>query len=167
MRLSRMITRIGIVILAAGLLLAGLLTTPALAQELTLPADADTVAVSPMQPDLAYAAAGATIYRSNDGGATWQETGQLASPARSLVVTSDDSPVLLAGTATAGIYRSFDGGATWQAGNDGLGMTPGAILEVNALGADPTDPRIIYAATGYRLGTSLSLIHISEPTRPY
>ena len=154
MRLSRMITRIGIVILAAGLLLAGLLTTPALAQELTLPADADTVAVSPVQPYLAYAAGGVTIYRSNDGGATWQETGQLASPARSLVVTSDDSPVLLAGTATAGIYRSFDGGATWQAGNDGLGMTPGAILEVNALGADPTDPRIIYAATGYRLGTS-------------
>lgn len=154
MRLSRTVTPIGIVILVAGLLLAGLLTTPAFAQELTLPAGADTVAVSSTQPQLAFAAAGATIYRSDDGGATWQETGQLASRPRSLVVTSGDSPILLAGTATAGILRSFDNGATWQTSNDGLGMTPGAILEVNALGADPQDSRIIYAATGYRLGTS-------------
>ena len=154
MRSSRIAPFLGIVIMAAGLLLAGVIAVPALAEELAPPAGANITAVSPAQPDLVIAAAGTTIYRSRDGGTTWQETGQLASPARSLAMTAGDSPILLAGTATAGIYRSFDGGATWQAGNEGLGVTPGAILEVNALGVDSQDPRIVYAATGYRLGTS-------------
>lgn len=154
MHTPRFITRIGIVIIAASLLLVGLGAAPAFGEALNPPAGADVVTSSPQQTEVAFAAAGTTIYRTGDGGATWQEAGQLTSPARSLVVTAGDSPLLLAGTATAGVFRSFDGGATWQAANDGLGMTPGAILEVNALGADPQDPRIVYAATGYRLGTS-------------
>lgn len=154
MRPSRMTTHIGIVIIAASLLLVGLSAAPVAAQELVPPVGADIITVSPVQSEVAFAAAGATIYRTDDGGATWQEVGQLASPVRSLTVTAGDTPTLLAGTATAGVYRSFDSGATWQAANDGLGMTPGAILEVNALGAAQQDPRIIYAATGYRLGTS-------------
>ncbi|MCB0235405.1 MAG: HEAT repeat domain-containing protein, partial [Anaerolineae bacterium] len=154
MRPANIVQRIGLGIAAASLLLIGLSAAPAGAQELTPPAAADIVAVSPSQPEVAFAAAGTMIYRTDDGGMTWQDAGQLASPARSLTVTAGDAPALLAGTATAGLFRSFDGGATWQAVNDGLGMTPGTILEVNALGADPQDPRIVYAATGYRLGTS-------------
>ena len=154
MRPANIVQRIGLGIAAASLLLIGLSAAPARAQELTPPAAADIVAVSPSQPEVAFAAAGTMIYRTDDGGMTWQDAGQLASPARSLTVTAGDAPALLAGTATAGLFRSFDGGATWQAVNDGLGMTPGTILEVNALGADPQDPRIVYAATGYRLGTS-------------
>ncbi|MEZ4770421.1 MAG: HEAT repeat domain-containing protein [Caldilineales bacterium] len=154
MRPSRIVALIGIAIAAAGLLLLGPVAVPAHAQGVTPPAGADIVAGAPGQPDLLFAAAGATIYRSRDGGVTWQEAGQLTSPARSLIVTAGETPTLLAGTATAGVYRSLDSGTTWQAGNEGLGMTPGAILEVNALGADPQDPRIVYAATGYRLGTS-------------
>ncbi len=154
MRPANIVTRIGIIIAAASLLLVSLGAVPAAAQALTPPAGADIVTVSPGQPEVAFAVAGVTIYRTDDGGATWQEAGALTSPARSLTVTAGESPALLAGTATAGVYRSFDGGATWQAANDGLGMTPGAILEVNALSADPEDPRIVYAATGYRLGTS-------------
>ena len=154
MRTSRFTTRIGIVIIAASLLLVGLGAAPAFGEALNPPAGADIIAGSPNKTEVAFAAAGTTIYRTDDGGATWQEAGTLTSPARSLVVTAGNSPLLLVGTATAGVFRSFDDGATWQAANDGLGMTPGAILEVNALGADPQDPRIVYAATGYRLGTS-------------
>lgn len=153
MRLSKLTTPIGILIIAASLLVSVGAAT-AFAQELTPPAGADIVAVFPGQPEVAFAAADTTIYRTEDGGATWQETGQVASPTRSLAVTAGETPALLVGTATAGVWRSFDDGATWQAANDGLGMTPGAILEVNALGADPQDPRIVYAATGYRLGTT-------------
>lgn len=81
MRLSRTTTRIGIVALAASLLLAS--WSAIFAQELIPPAGADLAAVSPAQPEIAFAAAGAVVFRSEDGGATWQAASQLASPARS------------------------------------------------------------------------------------
>lgn len=128
--------------------------TAALGQGANPPAGAEIVAWSPATPAHGLAAAGATIYRTTDGGATWQEAGQLPNPVRSLTLTAGQDGIALAGAAASGIYRSFDDGASWQAVNDGVGLMPGVIVEVNALGADPQDPNIIYAATGYQLGST-------------
>ena len=63
---------------------------------------------------------------------------------------------LYAGTQGGGVFKSTNGGANWQAVNAGLNSTA-----VYALAIDPATPSTLYA------GTYLSLIHISEPTRPY
>ena len=127
----------------------------ALAQDgqVTPPPNARTVACAPAEAVSCYAATAGILLHSSDG-VTWQEAGQLPGVVRSLAVTAGESPALVAGTASNGIYRSFDGGASWQAVNLGVGLAPGTVLVVNALAADPADARIVYAATGYHLGTS-------------
>lgn len=145
---------IGIGLLAASLWMAALGAAPVFGQEIAPPSTGALVAVSPTHPAAALAAVDATVLRTVDGGATWQVAGELPSPVRSLAVTAGEEAVVVAGVATSGIYRSFDGGETWQAVNEGVGLMPGVIVEVNALGVDPQDPRIVYAATGYQLGTS-------------
>ena len=54
-----------------------------------------------------------------------------------------DPAVLYAGTPAGGLWRSADSGATWNALYDDL-----ASLGVSGVAVDPTDPDVIYVATG-------------------
>lgn len=118
-----------------------------------LPADALVVA-SPADASILYAATGDVLYRSADAGQTWAEVASLPGTASVLLPANHSVELLYAGTLYDGIYRSIDGGESWQALNDGLGLLPGTMLDVSALALDPADDGLLYAATGYWLGST-------------
>lgn len=120
-------------------------------------ADVMTVMVT---SDAVYAGTTAGVWKSGDGGATWsQGTGLSTSGAfryffgiAALAVDPGNSSVLYAGDSglmtSGGVYSSTDSGSSWtQAGGTLTG-------DISALAADPSDPRMVYAATAvglYRL----------------
>lgn len=112
------------------------------------------MATSPADPASAYAAAGQTFYASRDGGATWRAIGTLPSGVTALQPANWDAALVYVGTQSSGVFRSYNGGQSWQGVSDGLGLLPGTILEVRALALDDKDDRIVYAATGFWLGTT-------------
>jgi photosystem II stability/assembly factor-like uncharacterized protein len=113
-----------------------------------------TLAVSPDDPLTLYVATMAGIFRSQDGGDTWQNLESLEAitplyPEERFppifVVTTDpfDSGIVYAGSPRGGVFRSKDSGDSWeQAGN---GMDPNeSIYDILP---DPNRPGILYAST--------------------
>lgn len=73
----------------------------------------NALALDPRTSDVVYAAKGAVVYRSTDGGATWVAgTFTLGSVISSLTVDSMNPNTLYAGT-DQGVFRSTDAGAHW------------------------------------------------------
>jgi len=126
----------------------------ATADSTVLPADARLVQASPADPQVVYAVAGTQVFRSDDKGWTWELAGETPSRIKSLALARQDVNRLYVGTESAGLWRSLDGGRTWYESNKGLGVGPGAVMEVTAITVDPEDDAILYAATGVWLGTS-------------
>jgi photosystem II stability/assembly factor-like uncharacterized protein len=95
------------------------------------------LAVDPDDPDLLYAATLAGIWRSGDGGTSWdrisdQGRGKLAALGRQTLLASD-----------CGMSRSTDGGQTWRqviACNDAAGHRRNPL----SLWVDPRDPAVAY-----------------------
>src|SRR6185503_8416929 len=124
-----------------------------------------------------YATAGTRIFRSTNGGVSWEERPPLASPA-SLRVDPLDSNRLYLFNGTEGL-RSTDGGASWSSflfpaptrdlvvaavtpqllfaatfdgvmvsSNDGANWSPAGLADATlALAIDPHDADIVYAGT--------------------
>jgi hypothetical protein len=75
----------------------------------------------------------ATLYRTNDGGATWQAVGSLASGCQFAFADQSHGwctvhPGLNSEPLGASFYRTSDGGTTWQnVGNEGFGATCGEV----------------------------------------
>ncbi|RDS80748.1 hypothetical protein DWU98_12370 [Dyella monticola] len=119
------------------------------------------MAVAPSNPNVIYAgsgqvaarydvAAGNGMYRSSDGGKTWQHIGLTASKhIGRIVVDPHDANTLLVGVLghyfgpnkERGVYRSTDGGKTWT-----QTLSIDADTGVVDLAADPSNPNIVYAA---------------------
>lgn len=94
---------------------------------------------------LYLAGEGNRLWRSDDGGLTWQASAPLPAGAAILAVAlSPDGARLLAGADGAGLFRSDDGGNTWQAAQD----IPETF--VAGLWFDPSGNGVAYART--RLG---------------
>ena len=124
------------------------------------------LAIDPSNPQVVWAGTGEAnsssfsfigngIYKSTDGGATWQHKGleQSAYFGRVVVDYSNGNRVFAAATgtlftpnATRGVYRTTDGGNTWE-----------RVLYVNDscaaidLVQHPTNPDILYAAMWERM----------------
>ncbi len=144
----------GMWVLVVALMLAMAVAPAAAADTTVLPADARLVQASPADPQVVYAVAGTQVFRSEDKGWSWEQVGETPSRIKSLALARHDSQRLYAGTESAGLWRSLDGGRTWYESNTGLGVGPGAVMEVTAITVDPEDDAILYAATGVWLGTS-------------
>jgi HEAT repeat protein len=119
-----------------------------------IPAAVVQFAVAPAQSDVIYARTREAIFRSLDAGQRWVRLADLPDIPSTLAVGRQTADLLYLGTKTGGLYRSQDGGHTWQRASTDLGMLPGTILEVTALAVAPQDDRMVYAATGYWLGTT-------------
>jgi photosystem II stability/assembly factor-like uncharacterized protein len=84
------------------------------------------------------------LYKSTDGGWTWQPTGTgLPRGVASLAVNPVVPTTLYAATflPDAGLHKSTDGGASWSA----TGLTPEQGAPVTALAIDPRNPETVYA----------------------
>lgn len=119
------------------------------------------IAVAPSDPNVIYAgsgqvaarydvAAGNGVYRSGDGGKSWQHAGLTESKhVGAILVNPHDANTLLAGVLghyfgpnkERGVYRSTDGGKTWT-----QTLFIDADTGVVDLKADPADPDTVYAA---------------------
>ncbi|MEM1452499.1 MAG: glycosyl hydrolase, partial [Planctomycetota bacterium] len=103
------------------------------------------------------------IYRSTDGGASWEARGLEASEhIGSIVVHPDDSDVvwvaaqgpLWSGGGERGVYRTDDGGATWT-----CVLSAGEYTGANEVVLDPNDPDVLYAAMHQRVRTVAALMN--------
>ncbi len=74
------------------------------------------VTLNPITPTL-YAGTGEGVYKSLDGGATWQETnqGMTANFVWAVAASPHDVEEVYASTASRGVLRSTNGGHSWQA----------------------------------------------------
>ena len=115
-----------------------------LSYRLSLERRVNSIALDPVEPDIAYMAAGASVYVTKDGGETWerQSFGLGAGFAVSLLV----DPAVRGGVFLAsnpdGVYRSDNYGRTWLPFREGMGR-----MGVNSLALDLVDKETLLAAT--------------------
>ena len=108
------------------------------------------LAAYPKQPHRVFAAvwfrevdAGGGVFRSDDGGASWQPAGLQGESVRALEFAPSDPELLVAGTRS-GVFRSLDSGRTWER------ISPAddpELRNVDSVAVDPADPQMIYAGT--------------------
>jgi len=87
--------------------------------------------------------AGGGVFRSADGGHTWNEAGLAGQAVRALAIAATDPDVLIAGTLD-GVYRSRDASKSWER------ISPEhdeELRNLDSLAVDSRDPRTIYAGT--------------------
>ncbi|MBK6760008.1 MAG: glycosyl hydrolase [Ignavibacteria bacterium] len=131
------------------------------------------ITIAPSDPNVVYVGMGETdirgnispgdgMYRTTDGGNTWQHIGlKDAQMIADIIVHPDDADVVLVSSmgnvftadAERGIFKSTDGGKNWRKVLFRNDSTGGMTLKM-----DPNNPRIVYASLwqAYRNAYSMS-----------
>ncbi|MDX6696447.1 MAG: hypothetical protein QOF02_4050 [Blastocatellia bacterium] len=97
---------------------------------------------------LIYAGTNLGVYKSADGGSSWQLTGAVRTSTapqstRAVVVDPSNPNIIYAATSGgSGLYKSTDGGNLYEVKNSGI-----SIPSVNTLVIDPSVPTTLYAGT--------------------
>jgi uncharacterized protein (TIGR03437 family) len=105
-------------------------------------ADFRQIAFDPNDANVVYACGSLTVFKSSDGGATWQATGRVGTTGSltALLLPPNQPNTLLVGTTT-GLYRSTDGGASYEQ------LSPAFAQSIRCLLLDPLTPTTFYAGT--------------------
>ena len=103
--------------------------------------------------NLAFVRTAHKLYRAENGGLSWVSVDNLSSMPTALAITDGQPATVYVGTTDRGLVKSTDG-QTWTTANAGLGLTPGARLQVDALAADPAQANVLYVATSYLYGST-------------
>ena len=121
---------------------------------------AHDLVIDPADPDTVYLVLSGGVFRSRDGGITWEPRVEglpfdSSSGGRDttyyveeLLVDPEEPEILYAAIGRfegvlGGVYRSTDAGASWAPAHEGLPLP----LKVYDLAFDPSDSRSLYAAT--------------------
>lgn len=104
------------------------------------------LALHPTNPRIIYVATNESIYKTRDGGSTWERMATDLSSYRvlSLAIDPKHPATIYAGTMMDAVYKSPDGGQHWMPYNAGLKEH---ISVVNQFVFDPRDSETLYAAT--------------------
>jgi photosystem II stability/assembly factor-like uncharacterized protein len=112
------------------------------------PDELSSVAVDPVTPSTLYAGSFfGEVYKSTDGGASWQATsaafgGSSGNQVNALAIDPANPKTLYAGTLGSGVFKSTDSGASWSA-------LPGSPMEIalssGGLVLDPRAPGTLFA----------------------
>jgi photosystem II stability/assembly factor-like uncharacterized protein len=96
--------------------------------------------MDPSNPEVLYASAAFSMYKTIDGGASWFPTG---GSGVSLIIDPNNPNTLYAGLSpSGGVTKSVDGGETFSPASNGMG-TPAVFT----LAIDPNNPNVLYAGT--------------------
>ena len=131
------------------------------------------IEISPLNPELIWVGTGEAnnqrssswgdgVYKSDNGGKTWQHMGLRTSqhigrivmhPTNSNIVFVASQGPLWADGGERGLYKTVDGGKTWKAV-----LTISPHTGVTDVVMDPTDPSIMYAASFQRQRKAYSFV---------
>jgi photosystem II stability/assembly factor-like uncharacterized protein len=136
----------------------------------TMPGAVITLTIDPVTPgilfagtDCLYTSCGASgagqIYRSMDGGASWEvsDSGVVGRSMVAIAIDPVDPAVVYAGTQggvyndlkiPGGVFKTTDGGETWAPMVNGLPSPDSDFAELSSLVIDPTDHTRLYTAIG-------------------
>lgn len=105
-----------------------------------------SIALHPNNPQILYVSTNESVYKTRDGGTTWERMATDLSSYRILTLGIDPlhPATLYAGTMMDAVYKSPDGGQHWLPHNVGLKEH---ISVVNQFVFDPRDTDTIYTAT--------------------
>ena len=102
-----------------------------------------SLAADPHDPQRLYAGlVGEGVYRSQDGGQSWQSLPTLRKDIPAIAVNPHDSDNIFILAAWERVYESQDGGQAWAARWEGLGE----VLETVSLAVDPAAPLVYVGA---------------------
>jgi photosystem II stability/assembly factor-like uncharacterized protein len=105
-----------------------------------------SIALHPTNPKILYVATNESVYKTRDGGGTWERMATDLSTYRVLSIAIDPErpATVYAGTMFDAVYKSPDGGQHWMPYNAGLKEH---VSVVNQFVFDPQDSETIYTAT--------------------
>jgi hypothetical protein len=118
------------------------------------------LALDPKDPDTLYVGTSDEgIYKSEDGGGTWEKLSGIEHPRVTAVAVSPTDGVVYAGTEPSALFVSRDGGGSWRE-LEGMGNLPSAptwsfpprpwTSHVRAIALSYSDPHLVVA--GIELG---------------
>jgi photosystem II stability/assembly factor-like uncharacterized protein len=105
------------------------------------PTNIDAIAMDLKYATLLWAAGGDRLFRSDDGGASWQRVGRTLPEPNTTVRGIAASEEAIVVTTDRGLYRTVDGGESWTMIVENLP----AHLEAGPLVRDPSDSATLYA----------------------
>ena len=106
------------------------------------------IQLHPKNPDIIYAVTNDYIYKTRDGGLTWENLSRGMSHSRVIAMAIDPvyPATVYAGTKGDAVYKSHDGGQRWRSMRTGLDDATITSV-VNQFLFDPADSRHIFVAT--------------------
>ncbi|MGH7256412.1 MAG: WD40/YVTN/BNR-like repeat-containing protein [Nitrospirales bacterium] len=106
------------------------------------------ITLHPEKPDILYVATNDYIFKSRDGGETWENISRGLTHSRVISMAIDPAypATIYAGTKGDAVFKSHDGGQRWKSLRAGLDS---AIISsvVNQFVFDPANPQHIFTAT--------------------
>jgi|GEM_PF-2701377 len=120
-----------------------------------------SIAMSPDDAQTVYVGTrDAGLYKTTDGGATWQPARQGLTffPIRSLSADPLHAATLYAGTDFDGVWKTTDGGASWAPADSGLELDNVVIRIL----VDPQDTDVLYAVLAGGVGLTAGNLYRSS-----
>jgi len=109
----------------------------------------NAIAVDPALSSRVYAATNIGLFKSDNGGTSWTESGADVLEGKFLNAIGIDpasSSTVFAGTSS-GVYLSTDAGVNWKSSNTGLVDGQGQTPSVESIAIDPREVSVVIAGT--------------------